>query len=235
MLPSHYWQKELIEIARDRRGLMLKLVYPTALAAPVILGNVGFEVVTGVVALLVAFAGIFGTAVSLAQDRQGGALARLLTTPRNPLRCFLETALVRTMLVGMQTMPVVALVTWRYGGVLAALVYLTGLLFLSVSAATLIGLLLGMVAESAAQVHLYATLTVFPLLALAGLFSPWPQGTAMAALSGYLPLGALGRGLAAAIQGTAGPSSLMVQAALPVAVLLALVWLASYRASRVGQ
>lgn len=228
MLPTSMWQKEILEISRDRRSLALKLVYPGALTAPMLLGTAPPGVTAAVITLLVAFTGVFGSGASLAQERQHGALARLFLTPRSPRRCILEPALVRTLLGLLQVLPVLVMfaAVSEGGSVTFAFLLLLGLP--SLLTANLLGVFLGGLAGSGVQVHLYAVLVLFPLLALAGVFFPWPEGSFMASLSSFLPFGALPVGLRAAAGqvATAWPL-LLVRAWVPALALLAVAWAVS--------
>ncbi|TDA65696.1 MAG: ABC transporter permease [Clostridia bacterium] len=225
MLPTSMWQKELLEITRDRRSLALKLVYPGALTAHMLLGTTPPGVTATVITLLVAFTGVFGSGASLAQDRQQGALARLFLTPRSPRRCILEPALVRTLLGLLQVLPVLVMFAAVNEGGPVPFAFLLLLGLLSLLAANLLGVFLGGLADSGVQVHLYAVLVLFPLLALAGLFSPWPEGSFMASFSRFLPLGAMPVGLrAAAGQVSTAWPLLLAQAWVPAFILLVVTW-----------
>lgn len=194
MRPSTVWRKEVLELTRRRKALAVKLAFPLVLGSPLLLASPPPAVVAGAVTLLAVVIGVFGVGVRIARDRTDGVLPRLAILPLSPGRVFLERWAVAAGLEMAQLVPVLLVLLLRYRPEpwLAALCLLA--LLVTVLVANALGVLVAATVSSPAEMHLYAALAMFPLLALAGVFMPLVPGDGWrVAVAGALPFAHLNR------------------------------------------
>ncbi|MDD1717543.1 MAG: hypothetical protein LUO88_00575, partial [Methanoregulaceae archaeon] len=90
MLPGRFWQKELLEEWKSRKGLFIRFFVPFLILVPLAAGPVPLSArVTGIVTGIL-FIGVFGSAIGLARIRENRMLDRLLILPLPPSALLLE-------------------------------------------------------------------------------------------------------------------------------------------------
>jgi len=217
------WRLEWRLALRRRRLFVLNLAIPLVLVLPLALGGAPpFHAAAAYAVLFVLF-GVFGSAIPLIRDGEGGLLRRMLLAGAPETRILGERTLAGAALDCLQLLPalgVILAVGRVRGGVwlLAPFVLLLTLL-----AANLIGVWVAALARSLAEGALFAAVVALFLLHGSGVFRTAPEGTAGAVLQDILPFGPLHRTLLAATGGGPAPSagwSLLVPAAGSLVILM---------------
>lgn len=230
-LPDAYWRKDVALFFGRRVPLVIKFVYPLALIVPVAASGIPARYAAAVVGIVAVMAGTFGAGETLTADRNDGILARVALTPVSPYRLVFEVLAVNALLDFLQLLPAL-LVVFALHPVppLLAVAALFAVLATLVTA-NCIGIFIANFTTSPADVLLFATAILFPLIYVSGFFrNADPQGV-MLALRGFVPF-AYANDALKAVFGAAplavGPATFLVPAAV-CSVLVALVCLTGRR------
>jgi ABC-type multidrug transport system permease subunit len=200
MLAGTIWQRELVEFAQRRRALVIKLVFPLLVAAPLVLSRAPTIYAALALTMLVTIVGALGSGAVLTRERHAGLTLRYRTLPVTPGRLLIERLSSNALIDFVQLTPVLLLVAIRHP---SAFVWWPALL-LSTAAVLLIGNLLGAVAstlsDSPGEVMLYVIIPLLPLLYLSGVFTP-PEQPVLLVISRLLPFSYLHQALVGALSG----------------------------------
>ncbi|MDD3857856.1 MAG: hypothetical protein PHP43_07385 [Methanoculleus sp.] len=181
MHPDSFFQKEVLEDLRDRRGLLLKFALPAALLLPLILADAPVSLQAAGITVAVVFSGIFGSSIGLVRIRESGMLDRMALLPVSPRRLVAGYVSANALLDGTQiAIPLAAFLLVHPPaptGILYAVVSFAS----AVVAANALGVLVAAVPGSSGEGHLYAVVTVMAAIALSGLVAPAPY------TQGFLP------------------------------------------------
>jgi ABC-2 type transport system permease protein len=175
-LPAGMLGREwLVTLARPRTVVM-RLVMPLVLAAPLLAGRAPTFWAGMLLSVLVAMFGAVGSGIGLARARSSGLLTRLAIVPRPAHRLVAGWVLAGASVDAVQLLPVLAavLVAGAPGPAAA-----TALLASAVSAlivANTLGFLLARLAGGPGEVLLDVAVVLAPLLFLGGLFTGVPAG-----------------------------------------------------------
>jgi ABC-2 type transport system permease protein len=176
--PDAYWKKDVALFFSRRFALVIKLIYPLAIIAPV--------AASGIPARYAA-AGTFGAGESLTNDLNDGILARVALTPLSPYRIVFEILAVNAMLDLLQLLPALLVVYVLHPVPLVWACAATFAVFATLVAANCIGVFIANFTTSPADVLLYATAILFPLIYVSGFFrNPNPTGL-LETLRGFVP------------------------------------------------
>lgn len=214
MHPDSFFQKELLEDLRNRRGLVLKFALPAALLLPLILADLSVTLQAAGITVAVIFSGVFGSSIGLVRIRESGMLDRMTMLPVSPRRQIAGYILANALLDGGQiAVPFTAFLLIHPpapGGAVCAVVSFGS----AVIAANALGVLVAIAPGSSGEGHIYAIATVMAAIVLSGTVAPAPY------TQGFLPFWYL----SAALASTPGafalapvPAALFLGAALMVA------------------
>lgn len=218
MLPDRLWKKEVLEEARGGRGLLLKMLLPLVLLAPLAFLSVPQAARAAGLAAGVLFVGVFGASVRLARARETGMLERLAVLPVSPRRLAAEyvgaSALVDTAQLAVPALLIAASLALEPPFLYAAAVCFAA----AVVGANALGVLVAIAAASPAEGHLFAILAV---LGVAAVSVTGPGVVAAGPLGSLLPF----HHLVLALSGTAAPgaASLAASASLTAGLLVLIV------------
>ncbi len=192
MLPGRFWQKELLEEWKSRKGLFIRFFFPFLILVPLAAAPVPVPVrATGII-LGILFIGVFGSAIGLARIRENGMLDRLLVLPLPPSGLLMEYILANAGADCLQLSVPFTIVVLS-GSPDTQLAVALPLFFISaVVAANAIGTLIPVFSGSSADVHLASFIVVLALMAVSIPFMP-----ALYAVGQFLPFGTLAAWLAA--------------------------------------
>jgi ABC-type multidrug transport system permease subunit len=200
MLAGTIWQREMVEFAQRRRALVVKLVFPLLVAAPLVLSRAPTIYAALALTMLVTIVGALGSGAVLTRERQSGLTLRYRTLPVTPGRLLIERLSTNALIDFVQLTPVLLLVAIRHP---SAFVWWPALL-LSTAAVLLIGNLIGAVAstlsDSPGEVMLYVIIPLLPLLYLSGVFTQ-PEQPVLLVISRLLPFSYLYQALVGALGG----------------------------------
>lgn len=101
------WEKEWREFVGRRTGGPLRVLLPTAVAAPLLLGPPNLSLPA--FAVLITVVAWWGPGAKFARERSSGLLQRLALTPIRPGSLVLRKLLARTVLAWLQLLPAAAL------------------------------------------------------------------------------------------------------------------------------
>lgn len=234
-MSMNFFTKELIEAIRRPRGLILKLIFPSIFALPLLFSGTPVSVAAGIITMITLMIGVFGVSVGLTKDRSDGVLERAFTTPVSSKSILIGQVGAGVLVELIQLIPILALVIVRGEGSFTWEGTFVAVAVLTVLSVNLLGLLVSGLASSSGEVHLFSTLVVFPLIGISGIFrTPAAADSVMAKASLLSPLTYLYQGLMAVL-GQAprlDASSLLSGSAMSVAVLLLLTYLQADRIVR---
>lgn len=222
-LPSSIWQRELSEFVQQPRVLVIRLLLPLAVTAPLLHGpNAGVLAPAGVTVVL-ALLGSLGTGMPLVRERRSGLVLRYRLLPDSPARVGTELLLARAGLHALQAAPALLVVlasgahgiAWWPGLVLGAGSTLV--------AGVVYGAAVSTVTRSVGQVTVLTLVPVAAALALARAFAPlFP---ALRPVTYLAPFAYVHASLAGTLGASAGmtPAGAAAGAAVWLLVCLALV------------
>lgn len=185
--PDAYWKKDVALFFGRRFALIIKMVYPMAIIVPVAASGIPAQYAAAVVGIVAVMAGTFGAGESLTSDLNDGILTRVALTPIPPQRIVFEVLAVNAILDFLQILPALAVVYLLHPTPLVWVLAATFALFATLVAANAIGIFIANFTTSPADVLLYATIILFPLLYLSGFFrNQNPEGV-LEFLRGLVP------------------------------------------------
>lgn len=196
--PDAYWKKEVVAFFGRRFALVIKMIYPIALIVPVSVSDIPPEFAAAVVGIVAIMAGTFGAGETLTTDLNDGILMRVALTPLPPQRIVFEVLAVNAVLDFLQLLPPLLIVFLVNGTApVWALAAAFGV-FATLIAANCIGIFIANFTSSPADVLLYATAILFPLIYLSGFFrNQNPEGV-LAVLRDFVPFAYMNDALKAA-------------------------------------
>ena len=186
-LPDTYWKKDAVLFFSRRFALLIKMLYPVALIVPVAVSDIPAQYAVAVVGIVAVMAGTFGAGESLTADLNDGILLRLALTPLSPRRLVFEILAVNAVLDFIQLLPALLLVYVFHPAPLVWVLAATFALFATLVTANCIGIFIANFTSSPADVLLYATAILFPLIYLSGFFRNQNPTGILAILRDFVP------------------------------------------------
>lgn len=201
-----------------RRLLVLNVVVPLALMAPIALGAAPPFHAAAVYAVLFALFGTFGSAIPLVRDAEAGIVARVLLAGIRPSGYLIQRAGASALLDVAQLAPALVVAWVGAHASPSALIEAALALGATLWVANLLGVIVAAVARSVAEAALFAATGALLLLHVSGVFRTPPAGSLAALLEAVGPFRALHESLLAMTSGVPadGGTSLVAWAvALP--------------------
>ncbi len=185
--PDAYWKKDVSLFLSRRFALLIKMLYPVAIIAPVAASDIPARYAAAVVGIVAIMAGTFGAGESLTSDLNDGILARLALTPLSPYRVVFEILAVNAALDFLQLLPALLVVYLLHPVSLVWVLAATFAIFATLVAANCIGVFIANFTSSPADVLLYATAILFPLIYASGFFRNQNPTGLLATLRDFVP------------------------------------------------
>ena len=225
--PDSYWKKDVVLFLSRRFALALKFLYPIALIVPVAASGIPPQYGAAVVGIVALMAGTFGAGESLTTDINDGILVRLAMTPRSPYRITFEILAVNAVLDFLQLLPALIITYILHPAPAIWLAATTFAVFLTLFAANCIGIFIANFTTSPADVLLYATAILFPLIYLSGFFRNRHPTGALATIRDFIPFSYMNDalGVVFGLRGTFTPAEIFVYPAIICALVAAAVCL----------
>lgn len=175
--PDTYWKKDVALFFGKRFALVIKMVYPLAIIGPVAASGIPEQYKAAVIGIVAIMAGTFGSGESLTNDLNDGILGRVALTPLRPQRIVFEVLAVNAVLDFFQLLPALLVAYLFNPAPPLLLLAATFGVFATLVAANCIGIFIANFTTSPADVLLYATAILFPLIYVSGFFrNPNPTG-----------------------------------------------------------
>jgi ABC-2 type transport system permease protein len=185
--PDAYWKKDAALFFGKRFALVIKVLYPLAIIVPVAASGIPPQYAAAVVGIVAIMAGTFGAGESLTSDLNDGILARLTLTPLSPYRLVFEILAVNAALDFLQLLPALLVVFVLHPVSLVWVCAATFAVFATLVAANCIGVFIANFTSSPADVLLYATAILFPLIYVSGFFRNQSPTGLLATLRDLVP------------------------------------------------
>lgn len=185
--PDAYWKKDVTLFFSKRISLFIKFIYPLALIVPVAASDIPPQYAAAVIGIVAIMAGTFGAGESLTIDLNDGILARVALTPLSPRRIVFEVLAVNAVLDFLQLLPALLIVYVLNPAPLIWVLAATFGVFMTLLAANSIGIFIANFTTSPADVLLYATAILFPLIYLSGFFRNQNPTGILATLRDFVP------------------------------------------------
>ena len=185
--PDAYWKKDVSLFLSRRFALLIKMLYPVAIIVPVAASDIPARYAAAVVGIVAIMAGTFGAGESLTSDLNDGILARLALTPLSPYRVVFEILAVNAALDFVQLLPALLVVYLLHPVPLVWVLAATFAVFATLVAANCIGVFIANFTSSPADVLLYATAILFPLIYVSGFFRAGNPTGLLATLRDFVP------------------------------------------------
>ena len=220
--PDAYWKKDVVLFFGKRFVLFIKMLYPIALIVPVAASDIPAQYAAAVVAIVAVIAGAFGAGESLTADLNDDILLRVALTALSPRRIVFEILAVNAVLDFVQLLPALLLVYVLNPAPLVWVLAATFAVFLTLVTANCIGVFIANFTSSPADVLLYATAILAPLIYLSGFFRNRNPTGVRAALRDLIPF-AYANDALKAVFGLAtrtAPSEIFVYPTLVAALLV---------------
>jgi ABC-2 type transport system permease protein len=185
--PDAYWKKDVALFFGKRFALAIKMLYPLAIIGPVAASDIPAQYAAAVIGIVAVMAGTFGAGESLTSDLNDGILVRVSLTPLSPYRIVFEVLAVNAVLDFLQLLPALCVVFLLHPVPLVWVVAACVALFATLVTANCIGIFIANFTSSPADVLLYATAILFPLIYVSGFFrNQNPEGI-MLTLRQFVP------------------------------------------------
>jgi len=185
--PDAYWKKDVALFFSRRFALVLKLLYPMAIIVPVAASGMPAQYAAAVIGIVAVMAGTFGAGESLTIDLNEGILVRVALTPLSPYRIIFEVLAVNAILDLVQLLPALLIVYLLHPVPLIWMLAATLAVFATLVTANCIGIFIANFTSSPADVLLYATAILFPLIYLSGFFRNQHPTGILQTLRGFIP------------------------------------------------
>jgi ABC-2 type transport system permease protein len=229
--PDAYWKKDAALFFGKRFALVIKVLYPLALIVPVAASGIPPQYAAAVVGIVAIMAGTFGAGESITSDLNDGILARLALTPLSPYRLVFEILTVNAALDFLQLLPALLVVFVLHPVSLVWVCAATFAVFATLVAANCIGVFIANFTSSPADVLLYATAILFPLIYVSGFFRNQNPTGLLATLRDFVPFAYANDALKTVFGLATGttPLEVFIYPAMICAVLVVLVCLTAPR------
>lgn len=168
--PDTYWKKDVVLFFSKRFALLIKMLYPIALMVPAAASDIPAQYAAAVIGIVAVMAGTFGAGESLTADLNDGILLRVALTPLSPRRIVFEILAVNAVLDFIQLTPALLLVYALNPAPLVWMLAATFGVFVTLVTANCIGIFIANFTSSPADVLLYATAILAPLIYVSGFF-----------------------------------------------------------------
>ncbi|MGF1473581.1 MAG: ABC transporter permease [Rubrobacteraceae bacterium] len=168
--PDAYWKKDVALFFGRRFALVIKMIYPLAIIGPVAASGIPEQYKAAVIGIVAIMAGTFGSGESLTADLNDGILVRVALTPIRPQRIVFEVLAVNAILDFLQLLPALLVAYLFNPAPPLLLLAATFGVFATLVAANCIGIFIANFTTSPADVLLYATAILFPLIYVSGFF-----------------------------------------------------------------
>ena len=186
-LPDAYWKKDVALFFSRKFALILKMLYPIAIIVPVAASGMPAKYAAAVIGIVAVMAGTFGAGESLTIDLNDGILVRVALTPLSPYRIVFEILAVNTILDLVQLLPALLIVYLLHPVSIVWVFAATFAVFATLLTANCIGIFIANFTSSPADVLLYATAILFPLIYLSGFFRNQHPTGILQTLRGFIP------------------------------------------------
>ena len=230
-LPDAYWKKDVALFFGKRVALVIKFLYPLALIVPVAASDIPAQYAAAVVGIVAIMAGTFGAGESLTADLNDGILVRVALTPVSPYRLVFEVLAVNALLDFLQLLPALLVVFVLNPAPPLVVLGTLFAVFASLVTANCIGIFIANFTTSPADVLLFATAILFPLIYVSGFFRNRDPEGILLFLRGLVPFAYANDALKAVFDAApqlVGPAT-FIYPGLICAVLVALVCLTGRR------
>jgi ABC-2 type transport system permease protein len=219
--PDAYWKKDVVLFFSKRFALLIKMLYPVALIVPVAASDIPAQYAAAVIGIVAIMAGTFGAGESLTADLNDGILMRVALTPLSPRRIVFEILAVNAVLDFIQLLPALLLVYLLYPAPLVWVLAATFGIFATLVTANCIGIFIANFTSSPADVLLYATAILAPLIYVSGFFRNQNPTGISATLRDFVPFAYMNDALKAVFGLTtnAMPFDVLLYPAIIAAVL----------------
>src|ERR687889_894101 len=184
--PDAYWKKDVVLFFSKRFALLIKMLYPMALIVPVVVSDIPAQYAAAVIGIVTVMAGTFGAGESLTADLNDGILMRVALTPLSPRRIVFEILAVNAVLDFIQLLPALLLVYLLQPAPLVWILAATFGIFATLVTANCIGIFIANFTSSPADVLLYATAILAPLIYVSGFFRNTDPTGLLALLRGFV-------------------------------------------------
>jgi ABC-2 type transport system permease protein len=185
--PDAYWKKDVVLFFSRRFALLIKMLYPVALIVPVAASDIPAQYAAAVIGIVAIMAGTFGAGESLTVDLNDGILVRVALTPLSPRRIVFEILAVNAVLDFIQLLPALLLVYVLHPAPLVWVLAATFGVFATIVTANCIGIFIANFTSSPADVLLYATAILAPLIYVSGFFRNQDPTGLLAFLRDFVP------------------------------------------------
>src|ERR671928_827666 len=185
--PDAYWKKDIALFFSRRFALLIKMLYPVALIVPVAASDIPAQYAAAVIGIVAVMAGTFGAGESLTVDLNDGILVRVALTPLSPRRIVFEILAVNAVLDFIQLLPALLLAYVLHPAPLVWMLAATFGVFATLVTANCIGIFIANFTSSPADVLLYATAILAPLIYISGFFRNQNLEGLLALLRDFVP------------------------------------------------
>jgi len=185
--PDAYWKKDVALFFSKRFALLIKMLYPVAIIVPVAASGMPAKYAAAVIGIVAIMAGTFGAGESLTIDLNDGILVRVALTPLSPYRIVFEVLAVNAVLDMVQLLPALLIVYLLHPVNMVWILAATLAVFATLVTANCIGIFIANFTSSPADVLLYATAVLFPLIYLSGFFRNQHPTGILQTLRGFVP------------------------------------------------
>jgi ABC-2 type transport system permease protein len=202
--PDAYWKKDAVLFFSKRFALLIKMLYPMALIVPVAASDIPGQYAAAVIGIVAVMAGTFGAGESLTADLNDGILVRVALTPLSPRRIVFEILAVNAVLDFIQLLPALLLVYLLHPAPIVWVLAATFGVFATLVTANCIGIFIANFTSSPADVLLYATAILAPLIYVSGFFRNQNPTGISATLRDFVPFAYMNDALKAVFGVTTG-------------------------------
>ncbi|CAN5744381.1 hypothetical protein BH23ACT11_BH23ACT11_30040 [soil metagenome] len=185
--PDAYWKKDVALFFGRRFALVIKMIYPLAIIGPVAASDIPAQYEAAVIGIVAIMAGTFGSGETLTTDLNDGILGRVALTPLRPQRIVFEVLAVNAILDFFQLLPALLVAYLFNPAPPVLLLAATFGVFATLVTANCIGIFIANFTTSPADVLLYATAILFPLIYLSGFFRNTNPTGILAILRDFVP------------------------------------------------
>ena len=229
--PDAYWKKDVSLFVGKRFALVIKMLYPLAIIVPVAASGIPAHYAAAVIGIVAIMAGTFGAGERLTSDLNDGFLGHVALTPLSPYRIVFEILAVNGVLDFLQLLPALLVVYVLHPVAPIWVFAATFGVFATLVAANAIGIFIANFTSSPADVLLYATAILFPLIYVSGLFRNQNPTGVLDALRDFVPFAYMNDALKAVFGLATGttPVEVFVYPTLGCAALVVLVCLTAPR------
>ena len=172
MYPNKFWKIEFTELINNKKNFITKLALPLILMSPLVIPEIPFNIKASIFTLIIIFISTFSSAVSLTQLKESKIIERIAMLPISDHKFIFEYIIASSFIDFIKfVIPFTLLLVFNLKNFqLLTFFWVLITFIISIIFANCLGIIVALLANTAAEVHLYSIIMVLGISFISGIF-----------------------------------------------------------------